>query len=63
MLEDDIVETGLEVYHRDPFGSAQPGAVAPGIIELVLVFLRSLIYGDDVLAYPEGLPGLLARDQ
>ena len=63
MLEGNVVVPGLKVYHADPFGAAQIRAIAPRIIQLIVVLVRSLIDGYNVLADPIGLSRLHPRDQ
>ena len=63
MLEGNVVVPGLEVYHADPFGAAQIRAIAPRIIQLIVVLVRSLVDGYNVLADPIGLSRLHPRDQ
>ena len=63
VLEGYVVVPGLEVYHADPFGTAQIRAIAPRIIQLIVVLVRSLIDGYNVLADPIGLSRLHPRDQ
>ena len=63
MLEGNIVVPGLKVYHADPFGAAQMRAIAPRIIQLIVVLVRSLVDGYNVLADPIGLSRLHPRDQ
>ena len=63
MLEGNVVVPGLKVYHADPFGAAQIRMIAPGIIQLIVVLVRSLVDGYNVLADPIGLPRLNPRDQ
>ena len=63
MLEGNIVVPGLKVYHADPFGTAQIRAIASCIIQLIVVLVRSLVDGYNVLADPIGLPRLNPRDQ
>ena len=57
------MEAGLQVDHAYPFGPAELGPVAPGVVELVLVLVRPLVDGHDVLADAIGLAGLLSRDE
>ena len=75
LFERYVVVPGLEVYHADPLSAAKIRAVMPRIIQLIVVLVRSLINGYDVLANPIGLsrlhpqyqqqgrhaPGLLVR--
>ena len=63
MLEGYVVVPGLEVYHADPFGTAQICAIALRIIQRIVVLVRSLIDGYNVLADPIGLSRLHPRDQ
>ena len=63
MLEGYAVVPGLEVYHADPFGTAQIRTVTPRIVQLIVVLMRSLIDGYNVLADPIGLSRLHPRDQ
>ena len=63
VLEGYVVVPGLEVYHADPFGTAQIRAIAPRIIQLIVVLVCSLIDGYNVLADPIGLSRLHPRDQ
>ena len=63
MLEGYVVVPGLEVYHADPFGTAQIRAIAPRIIQLIVLLVRLLIDGYNVLADPIGLSRLHPRDQ
>ena len=63
MLEGNVVVPGLKVYHADPFGTAQIRVIAPRIIQLIVVLVRSLIDGYNILADPIGLSGLHPRDQ
>ena len=63
MLEWYVVVPGLEVYHADPLGAAEIRAVTMRIIQLIVVLVRSLIDGYNVLADPIGLSRLHPRDQ
>ena len=63
MLQGYVVVPGLEVYHADPFGAAQIRAIVPRIIQLIVVLVRSLVDGYNVLADPIGLSRLHPRDQ
>ena len=63
MLERYVVVPSLKVYHADPFGTAQIRAIALRIIQLIVVLVRSLIDGYNVLADPIGLSRLHPRDQ
>ena len=63
VLEGYVVVPGLEVYHADPFGTAQIRAIAPRIIQLIVVLVRLLIDGYNVLADPIGLSRLHPWDQ
>ena len=63
MLERYVVVPGLEVYHADPPSAAEIRAVAPRIVQLIVVLVRLLIDGYNVLADPIGLSRLHPRDQ
>ena len=63
MLEGYVVVPGLEVYHADPLGTAEIRAVDLRIVQLIVVLIRSLIDGYNVLADPIGLSRLHPRDQ
>ena len=63
MLEGYVVVPSLEVYHADPFGTAQIRAIAPRVVQQIVVLVRSLIDGYNVLADPIGLSRLHPRDQ
>ena len=63
MLKRYVVVPGLEVYHADPLGMAEICAVTLRIIQLIVVLVRLLIGGYDVLADPIGLSRLHPRDQ
>ena len=58
MFERYVVVPGLEVYHADPLGAAEIRAVMPRIVQLIVVFVCSLIDGYDVLSDPIGLSRL-----
>ena len=63
MLERYVVVPGLEVYHADPFGTAQIRAITLCIVQRIVVLVRPLIDGYNVLADPIGLSRLHPRDQ
>ena len=63
VLEGYVVVPGLEVYHADPLSAAEIRAITPRIIQLIVVLIRLLIDGYDVLADPIGLSRLHPRDQ
>ena len=63
MLEGDVVEAGLEVYHADPLSAPQLGAVAPCVVQLIVVLVSFLVDGHNILAHPVGLARLNPRHQ
>ena len=63
VLEGYVVVPGLKVYHADPLGAAEIRAVAPRIIQLIVVLVCLLIDGYNVLADPVGLSRLHTQDQ
>ena len=63
MLERYVVVPGLEVYHTDLLGVAEICVVTLHIIQLIVVLIRLLIDGYNVLADPIGLSRLHSRDQ
>ena len=63
VLERYVVVPGLQVYHADPLGVAGICMVAPRIVQLIVVLIRSLIDGYNVLAEPIGLSRLHPQDQ
>ena len=63
MLKRYVVVPGLEVYHADPLGAAEIRVVTLRIIQLIVVLVRLLIDGYNVLADPIGLSRLHPRDQ
>ena len=63
VLERYVVVPGLEVYHADPFGTAKIRAIMPRIVQLIVVLIRSLVDGYNVLADPIGLSRLHPWDQ
>ena len=63
VLERYVVVPGLEVYHADPPSAAEIRALAPRIVQLIVVLVHSLINGYNVLTDPIGLSGLYPRDQ
>ena len=63
MLKWYVVVPGLEVYHADPLGSAKIRVVASRIIQLIVVLIRLLIDGYNVVADPIWLSRLHPRDQ
>ena len=63
MLERYVVVPGLEVYHADPLGAAKIRVVAPRIVQLIVVLIRLLIDGYNVLADLIGLSRLHPWDQ
>ena len=63
MFEGYVVVPGLKVYHADPLSTAELHAVTPRIIQLIVVLVRLLINGYNVLADPIGLSRLHPRDQ
>ena len=63
VLEGYVVVPGLKVYHADPLSTAALRAVMPRIVQLIVVLVRSLINGYNVLADPIGLSRLHPRDQ
>ena len=63
MFERYVVVPGLEVYHADPFGVAKIHSIMLRIVQLIVVLVRSLIDGYNVLADPIGLSRLHPRDQ
>ena len=58
MLKQNVVVPSLEVYHADPLGASQLCVVAPSIVQLIVVLVRLLIDGYNVLADPIGLSRL-----
>ena len=58
MFEWYVVVPSLEVYHADPFGTAKIRAIMPRIVQLIVVLVRSLVDGYNVLADPIGLSRL-----
>ena len=63
MLKRYVVVPNLEVYHADPLGAAQLHAVALSIVQLIVVLIRLLVNGYNVLADPVGLSSLHPRYQ
>ena len=63
MLERYVVVPGLKVYHADPLSAAEIRTVTPHIVQLIVVLVRLLINGYNVLADPIGLARLHPRDQ
>ena len=63
MLERYVVVPGLEVYHADPLGTAEIRAVTLRIVQMIVVLVRLLIDGYNVLADPIGLSRLHPWDQ
>ena len=63
VLEWYVVVPGLEIYHADPFGAAKICAIMLHIVQLIVVLVRSLIDGYNVLVDLIGLSRLHSRDQ
>ena len=61
MLQQNVVVTGLEVYHADLLGLPQLHAVALSVIQLIVALVHSLIDGHNVLADLVGLSRLHSR--
>ena len=63
VLKRYVVVPSLKVYHADPLGAAEIRTVMSRIIQLIVVLVRLLIDGYNVLANPIGLSRLHPRDQ
>ena len=58
LFHDDVVESCLQIYEANILGSAEVGSVSSDVVQLVLIFLGSLVDRDDVVAHPVSLATL-----
>ena len=62
-LEFNVVESCLKVNETNVLVASEEPPVTPRLIELVLIFIRALVYWYDVLDHSEWLSRLPLRDK